>query len=139
MHALGNYGLMSVMLYENISRLGRVAIAYDYPVTVHGRYLASPSPIPTFDNPKLDNSPALALFGAGREKRIYAIPPYTRVRSLEFDDFAFTTQNWEAPCRLCGSTHTYLDQVGRNIDGSPAYVCSDTYHCKTHSQGRSPA
>ena len=36
-----------------------------------------PSPTPKFDNPKMDNCPALQLFGAGREKRIYAIPPYT--------------------------------------------------------------
>ncbi|MDX8450217.1 alpha-D-ribose 1-methylphosphonate 5-phosphate C-P-lyase PhnJ [Mesorhizobium captivum] len=135
-HALGNYGLMSVMLYENIARLGRVAIAYDYPVKVHDRYLASPSPIPTFDNPKLDNSPALAIFGAGREKRIYAIPPFTRVRSLEFDDYAFTTQSWEAQCSLCGSSHTYLDQVGQGPDGKARYVCSDIYYCKSHADLR---
>ncbi|PSH56500.1 alpha-D-ribose 1-methylphosphonate 5-phosphate C-P-lyase PhnJ [Phyllobacterium sophorae] len=132
-HALGNYGLMSVMLYENIARLGRVAIAYDYPVRVHDRYLASPSPIPTFDNPKLDNSPALAIFGAGREKRIYAIPPFTKVRSLEFDDYTFTTQSWEARCSLCGSSHTYLEQIGQGDKGSTRYVCSDTYYCKSHA------
>ena len=37
-----------------------------------------PSPIPKFDNPKMHDCPALQLFGAGREKRIYAVPPYTR-------------------------------------------------------------
>ena len=36
-----------------------------------------PSPIPKFDNPKLDDCPALQLFGAGREKRIYACLLYT--------------------------------------------------------------
>ena len=45
---------------------------------VNGRYLMAPSPIPAFDNPKMHMMPALQLFGAGREKRIYAIPPYTR-------------------------------------------------------------
>jgi alpha-D-ribose 1-methylphosphonate 5-phosphate C-P lyase len=44
------------------------------------------SPIPKFDNPKLDDCPALQLFGTGREKRIYAIPPYTNVVSLDFED-----------------------------------------------------
>lgn len=31
---------------------GGIAPTYDYPVTVNGRYLTSPSPIPKFDNPK---------------------------------------------------------------------------------------
>ena len=42
---------------------------------VNQRYLMSPSPIPAFDNPKMHMMPALQLFGAGREKRIYAMPP----------------------------------------------------------------
>jgi alpha-D-ribose 1-methylphosphonate 5-phosphate C-P lyase len=37
----------------------------------------------------MNNSPALQLFGAGREKRIYAIPPYTPVVSLDFEDHPF--------------------------------------------------
>jgi len=38
----------------------------------------------------MDNCPALQLFGAGREKRIYAIPPHTQVTSLDFEDHPFT-------------------------------------------------
>ena len=89
MHALADYGLMHVKLYEDIARLGQISISYDYPVMVNNRYLMSPSPIPAFDNPKMDMMPALQLFGAGREKRIYAIPPWTEVRSLDFDDHPF--------------------------------------------------
>ena len=37
-------------------------------------------------------SPALQLFGAGREKRIYAVPPYTEVVSLDFEDHPFEVQ-----------------------------------------------
>ena len=37
-----------------------------------------PSPIPKFDNPKLNDCPAIQLFGAGREQRIYALPPHGR-------------------------------------------------------------
>ena len=44
---------------------------------MNGRHLMSPSPIPAFDTPKMDGMAALQLFGAGREKRLYAIPPYT--------------------------------------------------------------
>ena len=91
MHALSEYGLMHVKLYEDITRFGHVAISYDYPVMVNRRYLMAPSPIPAFDNPKMDMMPALQLFGAGREKRIYAVPPYTAVRSLDFDDHPFRT------------------------------------------------
>ena len=82
LHALEEYGIMHVKLYEDIARHGCIATSYDYPVMVAGRYIMSPSPIPRFDNPKLHRSPALQLFGAGREKRVYAIPPYTDVKSL---------------------------------------------------------
>ena len=77
MHALGEYGLMHVKLYEDIARFGHIATTYAYPVKVKARYVMDPSPTPKFDNPKMDNCPALQLFGAGREKRIYAIPPHT--------------------------------------------------------------
>ncbi len=79
MHALEEYGVMHVKLYEDIAKHGEIATSYDYPVLVQGRYVMSPSPLPKFDNPKMHQSPALQLFGAGREKRIYAIPPYTDV------------------------------------------------------------
>ena len=103
LHALSEYGVMQVSLYESIARHGRIAKTYNYPVMVNGRYIMSPSPIPKFDNPKLDRSPALQLYGAGREKRIYAVPPYTSVKSLDFEDHPFTVQKWEEPCALCGA------------------------------------
>src|SRR3546814_7299342 len=74
---------MQVSLYEDIARFGEIATSYAYPVMVNGRYLMSPRPIPKFDNPKMDGLPALQLFGAGREKRIYAVPPYTAVKRLD--------------------------------------------------------
>ena len=77
MHALAEYGLMHVKLYEDIARFGHIATSYAYPVKVNARYVMDPSPTPKFDNPKMDDCPALQLFGAGREKRIYAIPPHT--------------------------------------------------------------
>ena len=99
---------------------------------VDGRFLTSPSPIPKFDNPKLDHSPALMLFGAGREKRLYAIPPYTRVESLAFDDHPFEIQRWEHQCELCGSAESYLDEVVVDDRGSRMFVCSDTDYCGQH-------
>ena len=130
MHAWEEYGLMQVRLYEDIARFGHVATTYSYPVMVNDRYVASPTPIPKFDNPKMDRMPALQLFGAGREKRIYAIPPYTSVKSLDFEDHPFTVQKWSQPCALCGARDSYLDEVITDDRGTRMFVCSDTDHCE---------
>ncbi|MCB4824293.1 alpha-D-ribose 1-methylphosphonate 5-phosphate C-P-lyase PhnJ [Roseicella aerolata] len=131
MHALADYGLMHVKLYEDIARHGQVAISYNYPVMVNGRYLMAPSPIPSFDNPKMDRMPALQLFGAGREKRIYAVPPYTAVKSLDFEDHPFQPVRAPAACALCGSQESYLDEVVTDDRGGRIFVCSDTDYCHT--------
>ncbi|MGO9134492.1 MAG: alpha-D-ribose 1-methylphosphonate 5-phosphate C-P-lyase PhnJ [Methylovirgula sp.] len=131
MHAEADYGLMHVKLYEDIARMGRITTAYDYPVKVNGRYLMRPSPIPRFDNPKLDRSPALMLYGAGREKRIYAVPPYTSVKSLDFDDHPFTVERWEQRCHRCGSGDSFLDEIVIDDQGRRRFVCSDTDYCNT--------
>jgi alpha-D-ribose 1-methylphosphonate 5-phosphate C-P lyase len=130
MHALEEYGIMHVKLYEDIARFGHIATSYAYPVCVDDRYIMDPSPIPKFDNPKMDEMEALQLFGAGREKRIYAIPPYTKVRSLDFDDHPFEVQRWDECCAICGSTHTFLDEVVMDDDGNHMFVCSDTDFCQ---------
>ena len=129
MHALSEYGPMHVQLYEQIAAYGRIAATYDYPVMVHGRYLMRPSPIPKFDNPKMDRNPALQLFGAGREKRIYAVPPYTSVKSLDFEDHPFSVESWEHCCGLCGSGTSYLDEIVTDDQGGRMFVCSDTDFC----------
>ena len=66
LHAFGEYGLMNVKLYEDIAQWGRIDTTYDYPVLVNGRYVMSPSPIPTFDNPKMDHARAAALWRRAR-------------------------------------------------------------------------
>jgi alpha-D-ribose 1-methylphosphonate 5-phosphate C-P lyase len=131
MHALEEYGLMHVKLYEDIARHGHIATTYAYPVKVSGRYLMDPSPIPKFDNPKMHRSPALQLFGAGREKRIYAIPPHTEVVSLDFEDHPFEVNKFDKPCALCGAEGVYLDEVILDDKGGRMFVCSDTDHCET--------
>ncbi len=134
MHGLADYGLMHVKLYEDIAKYGHIATTYDYPVLVGGRYLMSPSPIPKFDNPKMHMNPALQLFGAGREKRIYAVPPYTPVESLAFDDHPFEPQRWNATCALCAATDSYLDEVITDDHGGRMYVCSDTDYCRARTE-----
>ncbi|MEP2436747.1 MAG: alpha-D-ribose 1-methylphosphonate 5-phosphate C-P-lyase PhnJ, partial [Roseibium sp.] len=126
MHALEEYGLMHVKLYEDIAKNGHIATTYAYPVEVNGRYVMDPSPTPKFDNPKIDNMEALQLYGAGREKRIYAIPPYTKVKSLDFDDYPFEVQSFDKPCALCNAEGVYLDEVVLDDKGGRMFVCSDS-------------
>jgi len=130
MHALSDYGGMYVRFYEDIAIHGRIATTYDYPVLVNDRYMMRPSPIPKFDNPKMDRNPALQLFGAGREKRIYAVPPYTKVKSLDFEDHPFTVESWDHACEICGSTSSFLDEVITDDRGTRMFVCSDTEYCR---------
>ena len=129
MHELEDYGLMHVKLYEDISRHGQIATAYDYPVKVEGRYVMDPSPIPKFDNPKLGGNAAIQLFGAGREQRIYALPPYTQAISLDFDDYPFAASKADHACDLCAAPDSYLDEVITDDQGSRMFVCSDTDFC----------
>lgn len=131
LHALADYGLMHVKLYEDIARHGHIATTYAYPVEVDGRYVMDPSPTPKFDNPKMDDCPALQLFGAGREKRIYAVPPYTKVTSLDFEDHPFAVQTFKQPCALCDAHDVYLDEIVLDDRGGRMFVCSDTDHCET--------
>lgn len=130
MHGYEEYGLQYVALYENVVRSGRISAAAGYPVKANRRHIMSPSPIPSYDNPKLHESPAIQVFSAGREKRIYAVPPYTHVKSLDFEDKPFTIQTWTIPCALCGSRDSYLDEVVTDDQGGRMFVCSDTNYCE---------
>lgn len=124
---------MHVKLYEDISQHGAIATSYAYPVKVEGRYVMDPSPIPKFDNPKLEMS-AIQLFGAGREQRIYALPPYTKVESLDFEDYPFEATKADHACDMCGAENSYLDEVIMDDQGSRMFVCSDTDFCAGRQQ-----
>ncbi|TCL01111.1 alpha-D-ribose 1-methylphosphonate 5-phosphate C-P lyase [Shimia isoporae] len=130
MHALEEYGLMHVKLYEDIAKHGAIATSYAYPVKVEGRYVMDPSPIPKFDNPKMEMA-GIQLFGAGREQRIYALPPYCKVVSLDFDDFPFEPSKADHACDMCGATNSYLDEVIMDDAGNRMFVCSDTDFCSS--------
>jgi alpha-D-ribose 1-methylphosphonate 5-phosphate C-P lyase len=138
MHALAEYGIMHVKLYEDISRHGHIATTYAYPVQVEGRYVMDPSPTPKFDNPKMNGCAALQLFGAGREKRIYAVPPHTQVTSLDFEDHPFEPSRFDASCALCGSCRGFLDEIITDDRGGRMFVCSDTDFCELN-QGTTPS
>ena len=131
MHAEKDYAPMWLQLFESLVKYKKVTVSSEYPCMVGGRYMMNPSPIPKFDNPKLHKAECLYLFGAGREKKIYAIPPHTEVVSLAFDDVPFERESFEGKkCRLCGSESTYLDEVFDRRTGERFYQCSDTSYCR---------
>lgn len=130
MHAEADYARLWLHLYEDVGRFGEITISFRYPVTVNGRHVMDPSPIPRWDVPKLHHADGLFLFGAGREKRIYAVPPHTRVEPLEFEDFAFRTEDQAGlACARCGATDAYLDELIADAAGTRTYTCSDASHC----------
>jgi alpha-D-ribose 1-methylphosphonate 5-phosphate C-P lyase len=135
LHGYGEYGLMNVKLYEDLAHWGRIDASYDHPVRVNGRHVMAPSPIPGFDNPKLHQSPALMLFGAGREKRLYAVPPYTDVQSLDFEDRPFEVSHPGHACAACGSTTSFLDEIVLD-GGERLWTCSDSDFCRSRQEGR---
>ena len=122
MHAEQDYARMWVALYEDVVHAGAITKTTSYPAMVNGRYIFSPSPIPRWDLPKLHRAPHLSLFGAGREKRVYAVP-------LDFEDHPFDVENMDGrTCTCCGATGVYMDEfIG--ADGARTYCCSDTAYC----------
>lgn len=135
MHAEGDYASMWLSLYEGVALSGDISMGADYPAIVNGNYLMAPSPIPRWDMPKLHHAPFLTLFGAGREKRIYAVPPYTSVEPLEFSDYHFRVEEFPSPCQLCGATDTFLDEHVDPHGGGSTYSCSDTAYCAARREG----
>jgi len=130
LHADNEYSGAYLMLFEEIMQYGHMATGADHPVKVNDRYVMAPSPIPRFDNPKLHMSKALVLLGAGREKKIYAVPPYTKVASLDFEDHPFAVEGFEGQlCRLCGASGIFMDEIIDTTSGTAAYQCNDSSHC----------
>ena len=75
-------------------------------------------------------SPALQLFGAGREQRIYALPPFTRWSAWISRTIRSRCRRFDKPCALCGAEDVYLDEVILDDRGGRMFVCSDTDHCE---------
>ncbi|MFP4512899.1 MAG: alpha-D-ribose 1-methylphosphonate 5-phosphate C-P-lyase PhnJ [Acidimicrobiales bacterium] len=141
MHAEADYARMWVSLYEDYVRNGVITRTTGYPCLVGGRYVTATTLIPRWDIPKLHDAEFLSLFGAGREKRIYAIPPHTDVEPLTFDDVPFEVERTEgASCALCGAgglnsdAESFLIEVPSSADGGH-WVCSDTDWCSRRRGG----
>ena len=136
MHGEGDYARLWVKLYEDMVKFSEITISHRYPTRINGHYVIDPSPIPRFDVPKLHQSFGLHLFGAGREKKIYAVPPFTDAQPLCFEDIPFRVENFDdvdgrrRPCHRCGSTTSFLDEF-LDGQGNCIYQCSDSDYCNT--------
>jgi alpha-D-ribose 1-methylphosphonate 5-phosphate C-P lyase len=144
MHAEADYARLWVSLYEDRVRNGVITQTTGYPCMVGGRdggrYVISTTPIPRWDVPRLHRSAFLSLFGAGRAKRIYAVPPDTDVEPLTFTDVPFEVETTPgAACERCGSSESYLVSIPASDAAGPAverWVCSDTDWCRRRSESQ---
>ncbi len=135
MHGRADYSRLWVILYEDLVTFSEIRISHRYPTRIAGHYVIDPSPIPRFDVPKLHRAHCLHLFGAGREKRIYAVPPHTDAEPLTFEDVPFRVEDFTDPatgrrraCERCGSTTSFLDEFFEP-DGRRVFRCSDASWC----------
>ena len=136
LHGDKEYSGAYLVLFEEIMRYGTMTGGADHPVEVHDRYVMAPSPIPRFDNPRMDHSKALILLGAGREKKIYAVPPFTKVKSLDFEDHPFRRESFDGKlCRLCGAQGVYLDELYDGDTKTTSYQCNDSSYCTRRLNG----
>jgi alpha-D-ribose 1-methylphosphonate 5-phosphate C-P lyase len=68
----------------------------------------------------------LTILSAGREKRIFAVPPYTRVEPLVFDDVPYRVEDHGGlTCYRSGTKGFFMNEIPQG-DGSSAYEVSDS-------------
>ncbi len=126
MHAEADYAKIWVALYESYVKNGILMGGAGYPIMVNGRYVATPSPIPRWDVPNLSMARCLYLFGAGREKRIHCIPPFTKVAPLEFEDIRFKVEEFAGICCAnSGADRAFMDEIYAD-DFSRTHVVNDS-------------
>ena len=125
LHGDADYGLLWLKLYEQLVETGRITKSSSYPCLVNHRHIMSPSPIPRWDNLKLHQADHLTLLSAGREKRLYAVPPFTDVRPLAFTDVPFKVEDQHGrTCARTGATNYFMNELPRP-DGGSIFEISD--------------
>jgi alpha-D-ribose 1-methylphosphonate 5-phosphate C-P lyase len=131
-HADRDYTPAWLDLYDAEARLGGPRTAADHPVLVDGSRLMSPSPIPRYDVLRLNQRPHPILLGAGRRARLTALPPYTSVKPLAFDDSPLDPERAGGACFRCGSTRSY------RVPAEGKWACSDVDACRVRLEAAMP-
>ena len=79
LHAEADYTGAWLELFDQIVRYDATTTGADHPVLVNGRYVMAPSPIPRFDNLKLNQAERLYPFGRRpRKEDLRGTAPYRR-------------------------------------------------------------
>lgn len=126
MHADADYGKLWLTLYEQLVRKGRIMQGAAYPSLVNGRHVMTPSPIPRWDGPKLNMAKHLTILSAGREKRLFAVPPHTRVEPLVFSDRPYLVEDHAAlVCERSGVSGYFMNEIPQD-DGTSTFEVSDS-------------
>jgi alpha-D-ribose 1-methylphosphonate 5-phosphate C-P lyase len=126
MHADADYSRLWLTLYEQIVRSGRIMQGAAYPALVNGRHVMTPSPIPRWDVPKLHMARHLTFLSAGREKRLFAVPPFTRVEPLVFSDVPYKVEDHASlTCDRSGVKGYFMNEIPKD-DGTSAHELSDS-------------
>jgi alpha-D-ribose 1-methylphosphonate 5-phosphate C-P lyase len=127
MHGDADYGQLWLVLYEQLVKSGRIMQGSSYPSMVNKRHVISPSPIPRWDVPKLNQADHLTILSAGREKRIYAVPPHTSVEPLVFDDVPYRVEeHQDKTCYRSEVTGFFMNELPQD-DGSSRFELSDSH------------
>jgi alpha-D-ribose 1-methylphosphonate 5-phosphate C-P lyase len=127
MHADADYGRLWLVLYEQMVRSGRIMQGAAYPSLVNGRHVMTPSPIPRWDVPKLHMARHLTFLSAGREKRLYAVPPFTRVEPLVFSDVPYKVEDHAGlTCHRSGLRGVFMNEIPQDGGGS-VFEASDSH------------
>jgi alpha-D-ribose 1-methylphosphonate 5-phosphate C-P lyase len=135
LHGEADYSRLLVKLYEDIVQFAEITISHRDPTRINDHYVIDPSPIPRWDVPKMDQSKALILLAAGREKKNYAVPPHTNAVPLAFEDVPFRVEDFRdahgvrRACARGGFTTSFLDEYVDSASGEQVYRCSDTDWC----------
>src|SRR6202000_2050729 len=139
MHAEADYARIWVTLYEAYVRSGTLRNGAGHPILATGRYVPTLSPIPSWDVPNLSMARCLYLFGAGREKRIHCIPPFTKVEPLEFEDIRFKVEEFiDVECSVTKEGKAFMDEL-YNDDLTRSWVINDSnFMDKLRSEHRPP-
>ncbi|KWX68426.1 alpha-D-ribose 1-methylphosphonate 5-phosphate C-P-lyase PhnJ [Mycobacterium sp. NAZ190054] len=132
-HAERDYTPAWLDLYDAQARLGGPRTGADHPVLVDGTRLMSPSPIPRHDVLRLHRRPHPILLGAGRRARLTALPPYTSVQPLAFEDIALDPEKAGGACLHCGSTTSYRVST-EGGGGELVWCCSDVDACRRRTE-----
>jgi alpha-D-ribose 1-methylphosphonate 5-phosphate C-P lyase len=82
----------------------------------------------------LDRRPHPILLGAGRRARLTALPPFTSVQPLAFEDRPLQSEYSGGACVRCGSTRSYRVSQDSGAD----WMCTDADACRLRSEKGTP-